>query len=107
MTMMKIDALNDLRTYWETLRDGRVAPYRAELDPREFEDARGAELELDPTAFPNSADLQQPANLGRLRITGRWAEREEEAGRARLDEHLDQYIGDSGLRRRGMRKHTA
>ena len=35
---MKQDALHNLRTYWEKLRAGRVAPYRAELDPRAFED---------------------------------------------------------------------
>jgi 2',3'-cyclic-nucleotide 2'-phosphodiesterase / 3'-nucleotidase / 5'-nucleotidase len=40
-----------------------------EGDPREFEDARVAELVLDPIAFPDFADLQQPANLGRLRVT--------------------------------------
>lgn len=36
---MKTDILQNLRTYWDTLRDGRLAPYRAELDPRQFEDA--------------------------------------------------------------------
>ncbi len=36
---MKTDILFNLRTYWESLRKGRVAPYRAELDPRKFEDA--------------------------------------------------------------------
>lgn len=36
---MKTDVLNNLRNYWESLRGGRVAPYRAELDPRKFEDA--------------------------------------------------------------------
>ncbi|WP_157966355.1 PAS domain-containing protein [Oceanibium sediminis] len=35
---MKTDALVKLRDYWESLRNGRVAPYRAELDPRRFED---------------------------------------------------------------------
>lgn len=35
---MKTDALNKLREYWESLRRGRSAPYRAELDPRKFED---------------------------------------------------------------------
>lgn len=36
---MKSDMLSNLRTYWESLRKGRIAPYRAELDPRKFEDA--------------------------------------------------------------------
>jgi 2',3'-cyclic-nucleotide 2'-phosphodiesterase/3'-nucleotidase/5'-nucleotidase len=40
-----------------------------EGDPREFEDARVAELRLDPTAFPDAAGLKRPQNLGRLRIT--------------------------------------
>jgi len=35
---MNTTALNKLRDYWEELRKGRIAPYRAELDPRRFED---------------------------------------------------------------------
>ena len=31
--------LDSLKTYWETLRAGRVAPYRSEIDPREFKHA--------------------------------------------------------------------
>jgi hypothetical protein len=31
--------LKDLHSYWETLRAGRIAPYRAEIDPRQFESA--------------------------------------------------------------------
>ena len=31
--------LSSLRTYWDRLRAGRVAPYRAEIDPRQFEQA--------------------------------------------------------------------
>jgi hypothetical protein len=31
--------LSSLRTYWERLRAGRIAPYRAEIDPRQFEPA--------------------------------------------------------------------
>ena len=29
--------ITSLKTYWERLRAGRVAPFRAEIDPREFE----------------------------------------------------------------------
>ena len=36
---MNTDALTSLRTYWDSLRNGRIAPFRAELDPRKFEDA--------------------------------------------------------------------
>lgn len=35
---MNTEALAKLRGYWESLRAGRIAPYRAELDPRRFED---------------------------------------------------------------------
>jgi len=31
--------LSSLKTYWERLRAGRIAPYRAEIDPRQFEPA--------------------------------------------------------------------
>jgi hypothetical protein len=31
--------LSSLKTYWERLRAGRIAPYRAEIDPRQFESA--------------------------------------------------------------------
>jgi hypothetical protein len=31
--------LSSLRSYWDRLRAGRAAPYRAEIDPREFEAA--------------------------------------------------------------------
>jgi len=31
--------LTSLKSYWERLRAGRVAPYRAEIDPRQFETA--------------------------------------------------------------------
>lgn len=31
--------LQSLRNYWEELRDGRLAPFRSEIDPRKFEDA--------------------------------------------------------------------
>lgn len=36
---MQDPILNSLKTYWETLRAGRLAPYRSEVDPREFEHA--------------------------------------------------------------------
>lgn len=31
--------LSTLKAYWERLRAGRIAPYRAEIDPRQFESA--------------------------------------------------------------------
>lgn len=31
--------LTSLKSYWERLRAGRIAPYRAEIDPRQFESA--------------------------------------------------------------------
>lgn len=31
--------LSSLKSYWERLRAGRIAPYRAEIDPRQFETA--------------------------------------------------------------------
>lgn len=31
--------LSSLKSYWDRLRAGRVAPYRAEIDPRQFEQA--------------------------------------------------------------------
>jgi hypothetical protein len=48
---------------------------------------------------------EEPFGLGtllayviRLQIAQEWDAREEEAGRARLDDNLDHYIGESGLR---------
>lgn len=36
---MQDPILDSLKSYWETLRAGRLAPYRSEVDPREFEHA--------------------------------------------------------------------
>ncbi len=49
-----------LKSYWERLRAGRIAPYRAEIDPREFE-----------TALDNMFIVERiaPGNL-RLRLAG-------------------------------------
>ena len=44
---MNRDSLTHLRAYWDKLRRGRLAPYRAELDPREFEDALEAMFILE------------------------------------------------------------
>ncbi len=52
--------LSSLRSYWDRLRAGRPAPYRAEIDPREFE-----------TALENMFILERlgPDNL-RMRLAG-------------------------------------
>ncbi len=38
-TRMNDPIIDSLKKYWETLRAGRVAPYRSEIDPRQFEHA--------------------------------------------------------------------
>ena len=38
-TRMNDPIINSLKQYWEKLRAGRVAPYRSEIDPRQFEHA--------------------------------------------------------------------
>lgn len=55
-------------------RDGATYLLAAnEGDAREWgdwkEEARVADLQLDPIAFPNAAELQKPENLGRLAVT--------------------------------------
>ena len=65
------------------------------------------ERELDRCRWRLLDDMtrEEPFGLGallayalRLRIAERWAGREEDAGRARLDGALDDYVGESGLR---------
>jgi hypothetical protein len=50
--------------YLITCNDGKDRDYKG-LN----EQCRVAEVKLDPTAFPNAAELQKPSNLGRLRTT--------------------------------------
>ena len=52
--------ISSLKSYWERLRAGRIAPYRAEIDPREFE-----------TALENMFIVERiaPGNL-RIRLAG-------------------------------------
>jgi hypothetical protein len=52
--------ISSLKAYWERLRAGRIAPYRAEIDPREFE-----------TALENMFIIERiaPGNL-RIRLAG-------------------------------------
>jgi hypothetical protein len=52
--------ISSLKTYWERLRAGRIAPYRAEIDPREFENALENMLIVERIA---------PGNL-RIRLAG-------------------------------------
>lgn len=52
--------LDTLKSYWERLRAGRIAPYRAEVDPRQFE-----------TALENMFIIEriEPHNM-RIRLAG-------------------------------------
>jgi hypothetical protein len=52
--------ISSLKAYWERLRAGRIAPYRAEIDPREFE-----------TALENMFIVERiaPGNM-RIRLAG-------------------------------------
>jgi hypothetical protein len=52
--------ISSLKSYWERLRAGRIAPYRAEIDPREFD-----------TALENMFIVERiaPGNL-RIRLAG-------------------------------------
>lgn len=57
---MNDSMIASLKSYWERLRAGRIAPYRAEIDPREFE-----------TALENMFIVERiaPGNL-RIRLAG-------------------------------------
>ena len=52
------------RQYLITANEGDTRDYDAYS-----EEARVADLTLDPVAFPNAASLQQDENLGRLTLT--------------------------------------
>ncbi|HEY5761385.1 MAG TPA: choice-of-anchor I family protein [Steroidobacter sp.] len=54
----------DKTTYLVTANEGDARDW-----PGFAEEARVSSLTLDPTAFPNAADLQKPGNLGRLNVT--------------------------------------
>lgn len=48
--LMNDPILNDLFTYWETLRAGRLAPLRSDIDPREIKSALDYTFILESTA---------------------------------------------------------
>jgi DNA-binding beta-propeller fold protein YncE len=52
------------KTYYITANEGDARDYDGFSEEERVED-----LTLDPTAFPNAADLQLPENLGRLKVT--------------------------------------
>lgn len=45
--------LSSLKNYWERLRAGRIAPYRAEIDPRQFESALENMFIIEKTSVDN------------------------------------------------------
>lgn len=45
--------LSTLKSYWERLRAGRIAPYRAEIDPRQFESALENMFIIEKLSFDN------------------------------------------------------
>ncbi len=51
-------------TYYLTANEGDVRDYSGYAEAKRIKD-----LTLDPTAFPNGAELQADANLGRLQVT--------------------------------------
>jgi|GEM_PF-182302 len=61
----------DGKTYYLTANEGDARDYTGFS-----EEVRIKDLTLDPTAFPNAADLQQDANLGRLRTTNALGDRD-------------------------------
>ncbi len=62
----------DAIAYFEVAGTGYIISAN-EGDARDYEgyseEARGDDLNLDPEAFPNAAELQQEENLGRLKVT--------------------------------------
>ncbi|MFM7384426.1 MAG: choice-of-anchor I family protein, partial [Microcystaceae cyanobacterium] len=52
------------QTYYITANEGDVREYEGYAEAKRIKD-----LSLDPTAFPNGAELKADANLGRLQIT--------------------------------------
>jgi predicted extracellular nuclease len=65
---------DDGETYIVTANEGDAREYIIENEQGNetetfVEEARVADLTLDPEAFPNAAELQQEENLGRLKVT--------------------------------------
>lgn len=57
-------------TFLVTANEGEARAYKGFRDECQF-----AELTLDPTVFPNAAELQKGGNLGRLRVTNTLGDR--------------------------------
>jgi hypothetical protein len=81
--------------------ENAVADAFGKPDPME----REHELDRCRWRLLDELTREEPFGLGgllayaiRLQIAQRWAARKEDTGRARLDENLDHYIGESGLR---------
>lgn len=69
--MYQPDAIEYYKGYLYTANEGDAREYLSDDEETVFftEEFRGDDLDLDPTVFPNAAELQDDANLGRIKVT--------------------------------------
>ena len=93
--------LSSLRSYWDRLRAGRVAPYRAEIDPRQFEPALENMFIIEKLAPDNMrirlAGMKICEMMG-MEVRGMQpAYLIDEADRARFDRLLNVVMGEPAV----------